>query len=139
MSNRHVLVDTSVWVPYLRGNPQDLAHPIRLLGEEDRLATNWLIRVELLSGAASDQDYAILADQLKQLHQLAMSDEAWSATARLRWLLHRKGILVPVVDVAIASSAIVADCELLAVDRHFDIIAKHAPLKIYPHNGKRRR
>lgn len=139
MSNARVLVDTSIWVPYLRGNPQDSAHPIRLLGEEDRLATNWLIRVELLSGAASDRDYAILADQLEQLHQVAMNDEAWSAAARLRWLLHRKGILVPVVDVAIASSAIVNDCELLAADRHFDLIAKHAPLKLYRHNVKARR
>jgi len=35
------------------------------------------------------------------------------------------------MDVSIASCAIVYDCQLLHRDRHFDLIAKHAPLKIY--------
>lgn len=132
MSDKTVLVDTSAWL--------SVAHPLRgqalkpllsSLQTANSVATNWLIRVELLTGARDEQDYQRLNDQLSGLHQLWLHDEVWRYAARLRFELRRNGLMVPIVDLGIASSAIVYGCELLHVDRHFDLIAKHSPLKVY--------
>lgn len=131
MSSVAVLVDTSVWIPYLRRGHQPSHHPIRQLGEENRLATNWLVCAELLSGAADEADYAALARQLQALRHIDLLEDVWAHAARLRWALRRQGLNIPLVDTAIASSAIVHECELLHFDRHFDLIARHAPLKLY--------
>ena len=131
MSEELVLVDTSAWL--------SVAHPehgrefqpiIASLQAANRVATNWLIRAELLTGAKDETDYRRLDDELCGLHHLALHDEVWSQVARLRFQLKRRGCLLPLVDVSIASCAMVYGCQLLHLDRHFDLIARHAPLKV---------
>lgn len=126
-----VLVDSSAWVAFFRDEACDPQHPLSPLAAEKRLATNWVIRLELLTGATSEEDYRSLEGQLRDLRDLQLTDEVWTSAARLRWILRRQGALFSVPDIVIASCAMVYDCELLHADRHFDLIAKHAPLKIY--------
>jgi predicted nucleic acid-binding protein len=126
-----VLVDSSAWVAFFRDQPPDPRHPILQLGEEKRLATNWCIRVEVLTGARAETELAQLDRRLQALHHLTLSDEVWAQTARLRWGLRRRGLTLPTIDVAIACCAMAYDCELLHADRHFDLIARHTPLRIY--------
>ncbi len=126
-----VLVDSSAWVAFFRDEQHDPHHPLRLLAGEKRLATNWVIRLELLTGAMSEADYRSLEGQLRDLRELQLTEDVWASAARLRWILRRQGALFSVPDIVIASCAMAYDCELLHTDRHFDLIAKHAPLKIY--------
>ena len=131
MSDRLILVDTSAWITYLRSETGAEPYPLHGLGQNDFLATNSLIRVELLSGAADEGDYRVLEHQLSMLRDVALNESVWAYAARLRWTLCRKGLTIPVADIVIASSAIVQGCEMLYEDRHFDLIAKHAPLRVY--------
>ncbi len=131
MSNRLVLADSSVWVAHLTGQTTAAARSIGELLEANRLATNAVVRLELLTGARDEAQYAELEDALKGLHELPLSDAIWRRAERLRFELRGRGALIPVPDVIIACCALIYDCELLHTDRHFDLIARAMPLKIY--------
>ena len=96
-----------------------------------RVAVNEVVRVEVLTGAKDEAQYAELADALRGLHALPISGAMWGRAERLRFELRRKGHAVPVPDVLVAACALLYDCELLHADRHFDAIARLAPLRIH--------
>lgn len=131
MSSRLVLADSSAWVSHLTGQSRIASAAIVELLRAHRVAVNEVIRLELLTGANDEAQYAELDDALRGLHLLPISGAVWGRAERLRFELRRKGHVVPVPDVLIASCALLADCEVLHVDRHFDLISRFAPLKIY--------
>ena len=104
-----------------------------------RVATNRIIVTELLIGAKNSQEYEELKSELAVLPHLTLTEDIWAESARLGFALRRKGISIPLPDLVIAGCAIVRRCELLFHDQDFALIAKHAPLKIYQHNGQIRR
>ena len=131
MSDRLVLIDSSVWISYLIGQKEALARLVKRLLLSHRVAINAIIRVELLTGARDEAQYAELEDSLKGLHFLDLTDAVWRRAERLRFELRQEGYLVPLPDVLIACCALVYNCELLHADRHFDRIAHSAAVKIH--------
>ena len=133
MSSGVVLVDSSAWVHFFR--EEAVRHPAALdverMLQQQRAATTGLIQIEVLTGARDDLRYEQVAADLEALRQLALEESIFRHAARLRYRLRGQGISVPVVDALIASCAIIHDCELLHCDHHFDLIARHAPLKLY--------
>ncbi len=132
MSERLVLVDSSAWIRYLCDRDSAYAHSVGELLVDHRVAINPVIRVELLTGARDERQYAQLEDAFGGLHTLDLTDSVWKRAERLRFELRRSGHLVPVPDAVIACCAIVYDCELLHADRPFERIARSIALKIHP-------
>jgi predicted nucleic acid-binding protein len=131
MSKRLVLVDSSAWVSHLTGQVNAAAQAIDELLLTHRAAVNAIIRLEVLTGARDEAQYAELEDAFRGLHELPLSDAIWRRVERLRFQLRQAGRLIPTPDVIIACCALVYDCELLHADRHFDLMAHSAPLKVY--------
>ena len=131
MSEPLVLVDSSVWIRHLTRHAADASRHIDELLNAHRVATNAVIRLELLTGARDEAQYADLEDALHGLHDLPLSDAVWRRAERLRFTLRSRGRVIPVPDVLIACCALVHDCAILHADRHFDAIARATPLKIY--------
>ena len=133
MPKRLVLFDSSAWIHFLRHSD---SHPIALLLktllQQDVVATTWLIRLELLSGTPTEEAYHALDADVAALRQLALTDAIFQAASRLRWQLQRKGLAISTIDVLIAACALHYDCTLLHDDRHFHLIARHAPLRLHP-------
>lgn len=129
MSDRPVLVDSSVWIGYLLGQQTARTRAIPSLLRAHRAAVNAVIQAELLTGAADDAQYAALDDTLGGLHLLELTHAVWRRAARVRFELRRAGALVPLPDVVIACCALAYDCPLLQMDRHFDRIAAHTRLR----------
>jgi predicted nucleic acid-binding protein len=126
------LVDTSAWLRVLppRGSPSTLAERVRALLAADQAATTGLVRLELLSGARTEADFQSLSGMLAALHQLPAPEVRWDDAAHLGFVLRRRGLSVPFADILIAAVAIAAGASVLHVDRHFDLIAAHAPLLV---------
>ncbi len=131
MSRRLVLIDSSVWISRFTHQTGDFSRALDDLLLTERAAINPVIRVEVLTGALHEAQYAELDDALKGLHALPISDDVWRQAERVRFQLRRIGRLIPLPDVLIASCAMVHGCELLHADRHFDLMARTIPLKIY--------
>ncbi|MBI2174903.1 MAG: hypothetical protein HYU33_06885 [Candidatus Omnitrophica bacterium] len=67
MSSRLVLVDSSAWVSHLTGQGNAASAAIGELLRAHRVAVNEVIRLELLTGAKDEAQYAELDDALLDL------------------------------------------------------------------------
>lgn len=131
MSERLVLVDSSVWIAHLLGRSGAQAHAMEDLLLDNRVAINAIVRLELLTGARDETQYAELEGTLDGLHFLELTAAVWRRAERLRFQLRRQEMMIPLPDAVIACCALIYHCELLHADRHFDRIAHATALKIH--------
>ena len=132
MQSNLYLLDTSVWLDVLppRGGNTDLRVRVGALLTEDRVATTGMVRLELLGGARTEQEWDQLRDYLSALHQLAVDEETWQEAAQMGFQLRRQGVTVPFTDLIIGAVAMRSGIVLLHRDRHFDLMAQHLPLQV---------
>lgn len=132
-----ILVDSSVWIDYFRGNSTPQAEALdRLLGREP-LAIGDLILTEVLQGFASDLDFERTRQLLTSLIvvELGGEDIAVQAANNFR-TLRRLGITIrKTIDTVIATRCIESGYTLLHSDRDFDAFVKHLGLRAVPVNA----
>jgi predicted nucleic acid-binding protein len=128
-----ILVDSSVWVEFLRatGSPSHL----RLrsaLQEEAELACTDVIAMEILAGARDDSDRDRLRRLLYGLEFLAVEGPAdYESAAELYRLCRGRGETPrKLIDCLIAVVAIRNDVELLCEDADFLVMSRHTPLRL---------
>jgi len=56
--------------------------------------------------------------------------EAWEKAARLNFILRRQGLNLPLIDVFIASSALLHGYTLVHHDRHYEMVKRAEPALI---------
>lgn len=123
MSEGLFLVDTSTWIEALRRNGKPQAREwLRRALLEERVVMVHPVKAELLSGTTSEKQFAELKKELDALPLLGREKEAWDIAAKLNFKLRRQGITVPLVDVLIASWALLHRCTLAHHDRHYEMI-----------------
>jgi len=129
MSNNLVLIDTSVWILALRKSPLPVVRDeVEHLLMENRVAIVPMIRLELLGGTKLLNEFNRLKSRLDVLHQIPTDEANWEAAAQLSFKLRQLGKLIPYTDILIGSAAILANCLLLHVDKHFDLMAENTDL-----------
>ena len=131
MSTSLVLVDTSVWVLFLRKSPPPaVEEEVGQLLAQDRAAICPMVRLELLGGTRSTGGLERLKGRLDALHQIPADEANWALAAGLAFKLRQLGKLIPYTDLLIGSAAILAGALLLHADRHFDVMAAHTDLRV---------
>jgi len=131
MSNNLVLIDTSIWIPFLRKSPPPVVKDeVEHLLAENRVAIFPMIRLELLGETKSLNDFNRLKSRLDALHQIPAGEANWEAAAQLSFKLRQQGKVIPYTDILIGSAAIAANCLLLHADRHFDLMAQDTDLDV---------
>jgi len=131
LKNNLVLIDTSVWVPFLRKSPPPtVKNEVDLLLAEDRVAIFPMIRLELLGGTKSTKEFERLGSRLDALHQIPIGDANWDTAAELAFRLRQRGKAIPYTDILIGSAAILGDVLLHHADRHFDLMAEDTDLRV---------
>jgi len=126
-----VLVDSSVWIDFLRSGRSPESQRLIELAEHDRICLFDIIRVELLSGARSEPEYRMLEDRLAGLPWLEIPRGFWNQVAWTRFHLARKGFQASIPDVSIGVIARHYGCALLTLDRPLIQVAKLLSLKLY--------
>lgn len=128
-----ILVDSSAWIEFLRGTGSAVHLRLRsaLEGEGDLACTD-VIAMEILAGARDDANRDWLRRLLYGLEFLAVDGPADYEQAAELYRLCRRGGETPrkLSDCLIAAVAIRNDAELLCEDADFDVIARHAPLRL---------
>jgi predicted nucleic acid-binding protein len=130
MGGERFLVDTTVWVHYLRGTEAALKSRLASLALEDRAVTCALVMHEILRGAISDREFMMLQDLFLALPQVSIDGDVWESAWKNAYLLKKKGLTIPMADVVLASAAMRHHLTLLHADRHFTLIARHLDLKV---------
>jgi len=120
MHAKGVIIDTSVFISFLRGT-EAAPFVIKLL-KENKAYINGIIIAELIQGLKNFKEENNLIELLKALNTLEIKTDIWIKAGRLSLDLRRKGISMPLSDVATAALALEYDMELYTFDKHFDIV-----------------
>lgn len=128
-----ILVDSSAWVEFLRatGGPAHRRLRAALEGEAELACTDVIV-MEILAGARDEADRDRLRRLLYGQEFLAVDGPADYEQAAELYRLCRQGGETPrkLSDCLIAAVAIRNDAQLLCEDADFDVIARHAPLRL---------
>jgi predicted nucleic acid-binding protein len=127
-----VIVDTTVWIDYLRGveSPEALWLDKELTRQ--RLGLTDLILCEVLQGIRDQAAFADARDRLSKLHlfQNGGKELAIAAAQNYRTLRERGYTIRGTIDCLIATFCLEASHELLHRDRDFDIFEKELGLRV---------
>lgn len=128
-----ILVDSSAWVEFLRRTGSATNKKLAfMLAEGEQLAWTDMVALEILAGARDDAD----RDRLRRLvhsHTLlpVRGPIDYENAAELFRVCRRSGETPRgLVDCLIAAVAIRSGVEVLTDDSDFEVIARHAPLRL---------
>jgi predicted nucleic acid-binding protein len=130
LSSELALIDTSVWVRYLRRDPDpDLVRQVRAWLDAGQAATTEVIKLELLPACRTETEYLRLNATLDALHLLTSSASIWISAARNGFILHRAGVIVPATDLLIATVAQQYGAQVAHADHHYELMAPHLTIR----------
>jgi predicted nucleic acid-binding protein len=127
-----ILVDSSVWIDYFRGDATPQAEMLDALLGNEPLAVGDLILAEVLQGFQSERDF----NQAKQLLlsfetvEIAGRDVAIQAARNFRTLREHGVTVRKTIDTLIATRCINSGLILLHSDKDFDPFVTHLGLRV---------
>ncbi|HEY2932620.1 MAG TPA: PIN domain-containing protein [Acidobacteriota bacterium] len=117
-----VLVDTCIWINFLRGVESPYRHEMRMILRSRRALLCGIVMAELLQGVRRRQQERKLAAALEGLPYIEMTRQIWNDAGMIGAGLRAGGHTVPVSDLAIAALALHYDVLLFSFDTHFNWI-----------------
>src|SRR5262245_18579141 len=130
-----VLVDTSVWIDFLRSSRSSDESQIlaSLIKQEEDVAICGVIRQEILQGIRDDLTARRVRYLLNQVDYLPLKEpEIFDEAAEIyRTLRARGATLRSPADCLIAAVAIRSNVPILHRDRDFDTLARWTKLSLY--------
>lgn len=122
-----IIVDTSVLIDFFNGKEKDENNLSKLI-ESNCIVTTGIIIAELLQGTKNLKEEYGIAELINALPTIEITTDLWIKAGKLSATLRKKGINIPLTDVAIATIAIEYKFSLFTKDKHFI----HIPnLKLY--------
>ena len=116
-----VIVDTSVFISFFRGT-EKIAEKVTELLENNKVIITGIIIAELLQGMKDLKEQKDISDILAEISILEITTDIWIKAGKLALSLRRKGITLPLTDVAIATLAIEHNLQIFTIDKHFEQI-----------------
>lgn len=126
-----ILVDSSVWIDYLRGNVTPQTDKLDSLLASVPLAIGDLILTEVLQGCPTDKAFNAVRKSLAPMTLVTLGgpDIAVAAARNFRTLRARGITVRKTIDTVIATRCIVDGYVLLHSDRDFDPFEQHLGLR----------
>jgi hypothetical protein len=118
-----VIVDTSVLIAFFRGK-EKIADKVSRLLLDNRVVTTGIIITELLQGMKDVKEEKNISDILAETSPLEITTDLWIKAGKIALSLRRKGINLPLTDVALAALAIEHNLQIFTLDKHFEQIPK---------------
>jgi predicted nucleic acid-binding protein len=126
-----ILVDSSVWIDYFRGEATPQAEKLDSLLGAEPIATGDLILTEVLQGFVSDRDFSQAKRLLNSLVIVDLAGQAVALKAAENFrTLRALGVSVrKTIDTVVATRCIENGFLLLYSDRDFDPFVEHLGLR----------
>lgn len=122
-----VVVDTSSWISYFAGEPQQVLDEAL---QEGRVFLSPMVAAELMSGFLTKAKREQLADFLRDLPLCDVGLEHWLRVGKLRSQLARKDLTVTTPDAHVAQCAIDLSGYLLSEDKIFPRLVRPCGLRL---------
>ncbi len=123
-----VLIDSSVWIEYFRGN--EIVLPLNKLLDSNSLCINDLILAELIPSIQHRKESNLLA-LLYTVSRINL-DINWNRIIQMQTINLKNGFnKIGISDLVIMQNAIENNIELYSIDNHFTQISNLHGLKLY--------
>lgn len=120
-----LLIDTSVWVSVLRDRSEQVRDQLQALIGDQAVFLTRFSQLELLQGCRNDQEWTLLHTYLAGQDYIELTEDSWSAAARIYYDLRRQGLTVrSSIDCCIAQAALEHQLLLIHNDQDFETIAQ---------------
>ncbi|WP_373492772.1 PIN domain-containing protein, partial [Aquiflexum sp.] len=128
-----VLIDTSIWIPFLNDPNDNISQRMFDLITNDQVCICPTIVQELLQGCRTENDFTNLSLKLDALQKLQIDPyQSAEGAAQLFFSLKKKGISIRKSnDCLIAWNALYFDIPIWHRDRDFDHIALGSNLQLF--------
>ncbi len=128
-----ILVDSSVWIDFLRDvdNPATDQLVALLTAGRNAIGIGDLVVMEILQGAKNDARAQAIAERFEPLPKITICDPELAITAakNCRFLRSRGITIRKTIDTLIATRCIVDGYSLLYSDRDFDPFVQHLGMR----------
>ncbi len=122
-NNESVIVDTSVWIAYLRGrNPASVQQLSDLIADHRAILCG-IVLAEVLVGVRDAKERVSLDDMFRALPYLETSLATWTLAGELAYSLRSRGLATPLSDLILAAIALEHGFSLFTHDTHFQRIS----------------
>jgi len=123
-----VLVDSSVWIEYFKGN--ELALPVNTLIDFNNLCVNDLILAELIPSITQKKETQ-LKELLLSITKIPLVIN-WNNIIYMQSQNIKNGInKVGIADLIIAQNVIENEIELFTIDKHFILMSELHGIRLY--------
>ena len=124
MSAKLFFIDTSAWIEYLKKTAHPLTKQIELALFLNTAATCQLVLAELIQGARSEKEIALIIDLVSVAKILKEGESTWQQAGFLANKLRKQGKTLSLIDCYLAILAKENKAAILTLDKHFLIIAE---------------
>jgi predicted nucleic acid-binding protein len=123
-----VLIDSSVWIDFFKGNEKVAFVSDILL--EGLACTNEVVLTELLPSMRVKKEENLIK-LMRQVRKIDMEID-WLQLRNIQFVnLQNGNNKVPLTDIMVAQNCIQNDLEILTTDKHFMKMAEYLPLQIF--------
>jgi len=127
-----MLADSSAWVEFLRRTGSEVNRRFAQAFFSDQLLVSETVMIEVLVGARDPEDELRLKRMLASVTLVPVGDlSTWESAAKIYRACRARGVTIRgQLDCLTAAIAIREEVEILHLDRDFDLIAQHTPLRV---------
>lgn len=125
-----VLIDSTVWIDFFRNRDSSFRDKIELLLKSGRSVYTGIIAMELINGAKGKKELLVLESMFAAMERINEKESTHLNAGKLGYEIARRGHTLGVVDLLIAQLTIENNINLLSIDKHFKIIARHSELRL---------
>jgi predicted nucleic acid-binding protein len=116
-----MLVDSTIYIDLLRRG-EDVRFVLKSFLLSGQLFVCGVVRCEVLRGIRSIRMRNELSELFDLMTEVPTDARIWQKATNLAWALDRRGAVLPLTDLVIASCALVADTAVITTDPHFSQI-----------------
>ena len=131
MKDRSILIDTSVWIDYFKGNDVHFQRKVDEALTNCHIYVPKVVLAELIQGAKSEKEIMVIEDFIDAFHIIDQKDDTWLKAGRLSFTMKRKGVTVSIIDCYIAAIANENGCIIFSLDEHFNSIKKFLNISLF--------
>ena len=121
MSPESILVDSNVFIDYLNKGRDPIVELLSRYDSTD-LVTCGIVKAEVLRGVKSLKARDRLEAFFSVMRFAPTRSSTWDSAWEHAWKLDRKGRVIPLTDIVIATCALAEEAFVLTSDRHFSEI-----------------
>jgi predicted nucleic acid-binding protein len=133
MNVEKILIDTSVWIEYLRNRSSSLGNKLDEILSRKEVYVPKIVVAELIQGAKSEREVSIIKDFLEAFNIIDQEENTWFKAGELSFDLKKKGKIVNLTDCYIAVIAQEHGCQIFTLDEHFKNIQKSLNISLINH------